>query len=86
MWVSVERYLFNKVYNKLKSNLIIQNNWTVGFLIAFRKTLFTHISLWVKQTSLTKKRPLSMVEDVGITLHVYSQARNRDEASQIIQF
>ncbi|GAB5780766.1 hypothetical protein JMUB7526_28370 [Staphylococcus aureus] len=24
MWVSVERYLFNKVYNKLKSNLIIQ--------------------------------------------------------------
>ena len=27
-----------------------------------------------------------MVEDVGITLHVYSQARNRDEASQIIQF
>ncbi|MCE3427544.1 DUF3168 domain-containing protein, partial [Staphylococcus aureus] len=24
MWVSVERYLFNKVYNKLKSNPIIQ--------------------------------------------------------------
>ncbi|MDU1578495.1 MAG: DUF3168 domain-containing protein, partial [Staphylococcus epidermidis] len=23
MWVSVERYLFNKIYNKLKSNPII---------------------------------------------------------------
>ena len=26
-----------------------------------------------------------MFED-GVTLHVYSQARNRDEASQIIQY
>ncbi|MGZ9416651.1 DUF3168 domain-containing protein, partial [Staphylococcus epidermidis] len=23
MWVSVERYLFNKIYNKLKSNPIV---------------------------------------------------------------
>ncbi|MUK57444.1 DUF3168 domain-containing protein, partial [Pseudomonas aeruginosa] len=38
-------------------------------------------------TNVTNKETTtSMVEAVGITLHVYSQARNRDEASQIIQF
>lgn len=55
MWVSVERYLFNKIYNKLKATL---SSKQLGgrVLIAFKKTLFTHISLWVKQTSLTKKQ------------------------------
>ena len=86
MWVSVERYLFNKVYNKLKSNLIIQKQLDGRVLIAFRKdAVYPYIV--VGETNVTNKETTtSMVEDVGITLHVYSQARNRDEASQIIQF
>lgn len=39
------------------------------------------------ETNVTNKETTtSMFEDVGVTLHVYSQARNRDEVAQIIQF
>ncbi|MGT3739317.1 DUF3168 domain-containing protein [Staphylococcus aureus] len=86
MWVSVERYLFNKVYNKLKSNLIIQKQLDGRVFDCVQKdTVYPYIV--VGETNVTNKETTtSMVEDVGITLHVYSQARNRDEASQIIQF
>ena len=86
MWVSVERYLFNKVYNKLKVTLLSKNNWVVGFFDCVQKdAVYPYIV--VGETNVTNKETTtSMVEDVGITLHVYSQARNRDEASQIIQF
>ena len=41
----------------------------------------------VGETNVTNKETTtSMFEDVGVTLHVYSQARNRDEVAQIIQF
>lgn len=86
MWVSVERYLYNKVYNKLKSNLIIQKQLDGRVFDCVQKdAVYPYIV--VGETNVTNKETTtSMVEDVGITLHVYSQARNRDEASQIIQF
>ncbi|HDC7717537.1 TPA: DUF3168 domain-containing protein [Staphylococcus aureus] len=86
MWVSVERYLFNKVYNKLKSNIIIQKQLDGRVFDCVQKdAVYPYIV--VGETNVTNKETTtSMVEDVGITLHVYSQARNRDEASQIIQF
>ncbi|HDD0309291.1 DUF3168 domain-containing protein [Staphylococcus aureus] len=86
MWVSVERYLFNKVYNKLKSNLIIQKQLGGRVFDCVQKdAVYPYIV--VGETNVTNKETTtSMVEDVGITLHVYSQTRNRDEASQIIQF
>ncbi|HDP1879032.1 TPA: DUF3168 domain-containing protein [Staphylococcus aureus] len=86
MWVSVERYLFNKVYNKLKSNLIIQKQLDGRVFDCVQKDA-GYPYIVVGETNVTNKETTtSMVEDVGITLHVYSQARNRDEASQIIQF
>ncbi|HBC4290182.1 TPA: DUF3168 domain-containing protein [Staphylococcus aureus] len=86
MWVSVERYLFNKVYNKLKSNPIIQKQLGGRVFDCVQKdAVYPYIV--VGETNVTNKETTtSMVEDVGITLHVYSQASNRDEASQIIQF
>ncbi len=86
MWVSVERYLFNKVYNKLKSNHIIQKQLDGRVFDCVQKdAVYPYIV--VGETNVTNKETTtSMVEDVGITLHVYSQARNRDEVSQIIQF
>lgn len=86
MWVSVERYLFNKVYNKLKSNLIIQKQLGGRVFDCVQKdAVYPYIV--VGETNVTNKETTtSMVEDVGITLHVYSKTRNRDEASQIIQF
>ncbi|HDZ6519864.1 TPA: DUF3168 domain-containing protein [Staphylococcus aureus] len=86
MWVSVERYLFNKVYNKLKSNPIIQKQLGGRVFDCVQKdAVYPYIV--VGETNVTNKETTtSMVEDVGITLHVYSQVRNRDEASQIIQF
>ncbi|HEI7468732.1 TPA: DUF3168 domain-containing protein [Staphylococcus aureus] len=86
MWVSVERYLFNKVYNKLKSNPIIQKQLDGRVFDCVQKdAVYPYIV--VGETNVTNKETTtSMVEDVGITLHVYSQARNRDEVSQIIQF
>ena len=86
MWVSVERYLFNEIYNKLKSNLII--NQQLGgrvFDCVQKDAVYPYIV--VGETNVTNdETTTSMVEDVGITFHVYSQAYNRNEASQIIQF
>ena len=86
MWVSVERYLFNKIYNKLKSNPII--NKQLGgrvFDCVQKDAVYPYIV--VGETNVTNdETTTSMVEDIGITFHVYSQAYNRNEASQIIQF
>ncbi|OFP91186.1 hypothetical protein HMPREF2966_08580 [Staphylococcus sp. HMSC072D04] len=86
MWVSVERYLFNEIYNKLKSNPII--NKQLGgrvFDCVQKDAVYPYIV--VGETNVTNdETTTSMVENVGITFHVYSQAYNRNEASQIIQF
>ncbi|MGI8121531.1 DUF3168 domain-containing protein [Staphylococcus haemolyticus] len=86
MWVSVEPYLFNKIYNKLKSNPII--NKQLGgrvFDCVQKDAVYPYIV--VGETNVTNdETTTSMVEDVAITFHVYSQTYNRNEASQIIQF
>ncbi|MBM6026716.1 DUF3168 domain-containing protein [Staphylococcus epidermidis] len=86
MWVSVERYLFNKIYNKLKSNPIIKKQLGGRVFDCVQKdAVYPYIV--VGETNVTNKETTtSMFEDVGVTLHVYSQSRNRDEAAQIIQF
>lgn len=86
MWVSVERYLFNKIYNKLKSNPIINKQLDGRVFDCVQKdAVYPYIV--VGETNVTNKETTtSMFEDVGVTLHVYSQAKNRDEASQIIQY
>ena len=86
MWVSVERYLFNKIYNKLKSNPIVSKQLGGRVFDCVQKdAVYPYIV--VGETNVTNKETTtSMFEDVGVTLHVYSQARNRDEASQIIQY
>ena len=86
MWVSVERYLFNKIYNKLKSNPIVSKQLGGRVFDGVQKdAVYPYIV--VGETNVTNKETTtSMFEDVGVTLHVYSQARNRDEVAQIIQF
>ena len=86
MWVSVERYLFNKIYNKLKSNPIVSKQLGGRVFDCVQKdAVYPYIV--VGETNVTNKETTtSMIEDVGVTLHVYSQARNRDEVAQIIQF
>lgn len=86
MWVSVEPYLFNEVYNKLKSNPII--NKQLGgrvFDCVQKDAVYPYIV--VGETNVTNdETTTSMVEDVAITFHVYSQTRNQYEAKRIIQF
>ncbi|PTU83398.1 DUF3168 domain-containing protein [Staphylococcus pasteuri] len=86
MWVSVERYLFNEIYNKLKSNPII-NQQLCGRVFDCVQKDAVYPYIVVGETNVTNdETTTSMVEDIGITFHVYSQAYNRNEASQIIQF
>lgn len=86
MWVSVEPYLSEKVYNKLKSNPII--NKQLGgrvFDCVQKDAVYPYIV--VGETNVTKdETTTSMVEDVAITFHVYSQTRNQYETKRIIQF
>lgn len=86
MWVSVEPYLFNEVYNKLKRNPII--NKQLGgrvFDCVQKDAVYPYIV--VGETNVTNdETTTSMVEDVAITFHVYSQTRNQYEAKRIIQF
>lgn len=86
MWVSVEPYLFNGIYNKLKRNPII--NKQLGgrvFDCVQKDTVYPYIV--VGETNVTNdETTTSMVEDVAITFHVYSQTRNQYEAKRIIQF
>lgn len=86
MWVSVEPYLSEKVYNKLKRNPII--NKQLGgrvFDCVQKDAVYPYIV--VGETNVTNdETTTSMVEDVAITFHVYSQTRNQYEAKRIIQF
>ncbi|WP_432740839.1 DUF3168 domain-containing protein [Staphylococcus equorum] len=86
MWVSVEDDLFNNIYNKLKSNPIIQNQLDGRVFDSVQKdAVYPYII--VGETNVTNNESTtSMVEDVGITLHVYSQALNAHEARKLIQF
>lgn len=86
MWVSVERELYNELYMQLFNNPIINNQFGGRVFDCVQKDA-EYPYIIVGETSVTNdETTTSMVEDVGITFHVYSQAYNRDEASQIIQF
>lgn len=86
MWVSVENELFTKVYNKLKSDPIIQNQMDGRVFDSVQKdAVYPYIV--VGETNVTNNESTSsMRENVAITLHVYSQTKNRHEASKILQF
>lgn len=86
MWVSVEPYLFNEIYNKLKSNPIINKQLDGRVFDCVQKdAVYPYIV--VGETNVTNdETTTSMVEDVAITFHVYSQTRNQYEAKRIIQF
>ena len=86
MWVSVEPYLSEKVYNKLKSNPIINKQLGGRVFDCIQKdAVYPYIV--VGETNVTNdETTTSMVEDVAITFHVYSQTRNQYETKRIIQF
>lgn len=85
MWVSVEDDLFNNIYNKLKSNPIIQNQLDGRVFDSVQKdAVYPYII--VGETNVTNNESTAgMVEDVGVTLHVYSQAPNRHETTHILK-
>lgn len=86
MWVSVEPYLFNEIYNKLKNNPII-NKQLDGRVFDCTQKDAVHPYIVVGETNVTNdETTTSMVEDVAITFHVYSQTRNQYETKRIIQF
>ncbi|MDW4354919.1 DUF3168 domain-containing protein [Staphylococcus saprophyticus] len=86
MWVSVEDDLFNSIYNKLKSNPIIQYQLGGRVFDSVQKdAVYPYII--VGETNVTNKESTtSMREDVGITIHVYSQTVNTHETRKLLQF
>lgn len=86
MWVSVEDDLFNSIYNKLKGNPIIQYQLGGRVFDSVQKdAVYPYII--VGETNVTNKESTtSMREDVGITIHVYSQAVNTHETRKLLQF
>lgn len=86
MWVSVEDDLFNSIYNKLKSNPLVQNQLDGRVFDSVQKdAVYPYIV--VGETNVTNNESsVSMTEDVGLTLHVYSQAVNAHETRELIKF
>ena len=86
MWVSVERNLFNEVYRKLDNNPIIKKYLGGRVFDCVQKdAVYPYIVVGETNVNLDETTT-SMREDVAMVIHVYSQAYNRDEAAQIIQF
>lgn len=86
MWVSVESDLYNGIYNKLKSNPIVQNQLGGRVFDCVQKdAVYPYII--VGETNVTNNESSSsMTEDVAVTLHVYSQAVNAHESRKLVQF
>lgn len=86
MWVSVEDDLFSSIYNKLKSNPIIQYQLGGRVFDSVQKDA-AYPYIIVGETNVTNKESTtSMREDVGITIHVYSQTVNTHETRKLLQF
>lgn len=86
MWVSVEDDLFSGIYNKLKSNPIIQYQLGGRVFDSVQKDA-AYPYIIVGETNVTNKESTtSMREDVGITIHVYSQTVNTHETRKLLQF
>lgn len=85
MWVSVEDDLTIKVYNKLKTNPIIQNQMGGRVFDSVQKDA-EYPYIVVGETNVTNRESTSsMREQVAITVHVYSQSVNRHEVAKIVQ-
>lgn len=86
MWVSVQTDLSESIYNKLKSNPIIQNQLGGRVFDSVQKdAVYPYII--VGETNVTNKESTtSMREDVGIIIHVYSQTKTKYEVNKILQF
>ncbi|WP_436939472.1 DUF3168 domain-containing protein [Staphylococcus xylosus] len=86
MWVSVEDDLFSSIYNKLKSNPIIQYQLGGRVFDSVQKdAVYPYII--VGETNVTNKESTTIMrEDVGITIHVYSQTVNTHETRKLLQF
>lgn len=86
MWVSVEDDLFSSIYNKLKSDPIIQYQLGGRVFDSVQKdAVYPYII--VGETNVTNKESTtSMREDVGVTIHVYSQTVNTHETRKLLQF
>lgn len=85
MWVSVQTDLSESIYNKLKSNPIIQNQLDGRVFDSVQKdAVYPYII--VGETNVTNKESTtSMREDVGIIIHVYSQTKTKYEVNKILQ-
>ncbi|MDW3871247.1 DUF3168 domain-containing protein [Staphylococcus saprophyticus] len=86
MWVSVQTDLSESIYNKLKSNPIIQNQLGGRVFDSVQKdAVYPYII--VGETNVTNKESTtSMREDVGIIIHVYSQTKTKYETNKILEF
>lgn len=86
MWVSVEDDLLSSIYNKLKSNPIIQYQLGGRVFDSVQKdAVYPYII--VGETNVTNKESTTIMrEDVGITIHVYSQTVNTHETRKLLQF
>lgn len=86
MWVSVQTDLSESIYNKLKSNPIIQNQLGGRVFDSVQKdAVYPYIV--VGETNVTNKESTtSMREDVGVVIHVYSQTKTKYEVNKILQF
>lgn len=86
MWVSVEDDLFSSIYNKLKSNPIIQYQLGGRVFDSVQKDA-EYPYIIVGETNVTNKESTtSMREGVGVTIHVYSQTVNTHETRKLLQF
>ncbi|WP_436950192.1 DUF3168 domain-containing protein [Staphylococcus xylosus] len=84
MWVSVEPDLFEKLYNKIENHPLINKHVDHRVYEGVQKNA-VYPYIVVGETNVTPEETAnSMKEDVAITIHVYSQAYNRDEAARII--
>ena len=85
MWVSVEPEFFNRLYNKIENHPLVHKHVNHrDYDGVQKKAVYPYIV--VGETNVTPEETAnSMKEDVAITIHVYSQAYNRDEAARIIR-
>lgn len=84
MWVSVEPVLFERLYNKIEHHPLINKHVDHRVYEGVQKNA-VYPYIVVGETNVTPEETAnSMKEDVAITIHVYSQSYNRDEAARII--
>lgn len=85
MWVSVEPEFFNSLYNEVSNHPLINKHVENRVFDSVQKSA-VYPYIVIGETNVEpEETSTSMIEDVAITIHVYSQAYNRNEASKIIR-